>query len=108
MNGGGRLVPGHRQPSRWIACDRGAEIAGAGSFANAGVDGFAQRSPDEVNGLADVENHDGDAAVLADRHTLGSRDLVVLDDLRERLTAERRWVPPKALFNASSTSCGMT
>src|SRR5262245_61152334 len=40
--------------------------------------------------LTDVEEHNRDAAVLTDRHTLGGGDLVVAHDLLQRAARERR------------------
>jgi len=54
--------------------------------------------------LADLEHHDGHAAVLADGQSLLGSDLVVADDLLERPAAERRLLAARC---ATSTSSGI-
>ena len=53
------------------------------------MDCFGERTSNEMHVLTDLQHDDGDAAVLTNRHTLGSGDFVVLNELLERLTSKR-------------------
>ena len=73
-----------------IASDRPAQIPGPSPLSNTGVHGLGERATDQVNVLANVQHHDGDTAVLADRDALGGGDFVVANEMLERLTSEWR------------------
>lgn len=90
MNRGRRLVAGHAKTPRRIAGHRPAEIASTSAVSNAFVNGLRQRSANEVDILTDLEQHDGDAAVLTDGNTLGSSDLVISNELLECLSSQGR------------------
>jgi hypothetical protein len=50
------------------------------------VNSRCERSSDQVDILTDVEHHDGDTAVLTDGHAFSRSDLVIPNELLQRLS----------------------
>ena len=72
-----------------IAEDRLAEIAFRVAAAHALVDRLVEGAPRDVGVLADIDEHDGEPRVLADRHPLGAGDTLVLEELVEYFLPDR-------------------
>ena len=75
---------------QWLADDGFAQIAFRVAFRDAVVHGLLEIAADDVEILADFEEDDRHAGVLAVRAIFCLRDLSILDDLVEHVLAGRR------------------
>src|SRR4029078_5949287 len=80
--------PRHLQAACWVAPDRSAQIRALRALANPAMNRIMKRATDPMHVLPHLEKDNGDTAVLADRHPLDRRHLIVPHQLFERATSE--------------------
>src|SRR6185436_14957651 len=78
----------HLEPPQRVAGDGPAQEARPCSLTHAVSHRLLHRATGPVHVLTDVEQHYGHPAILADRHARGGCQLVVANELLERVLAE--------------------